>query len=191
MVPATDALAQHLSLVNSRECTSQGQVVYTNADETPWAGYLDTRAYHRRPHGVSHPFTWFSAANSLVRTAYVQELRGFDPRFVGYGGEDFDFSYRLQRLSGVPIINNKRAVATTIEGKSIERALAQFEEYGSTNLHVLESLHPDMPRTFELQRLGSRAEHRPVVRRATPPARGTGRRRPASASDRAVCGTSC
>ena len=84
-------------------------------------------------------------------------MRGFDPRFVGYGGEDFDFAYRLQRLSGEPIINNKKAVATTVELKTVKTALGQFQEYGATNLHLLESLHPDMPRTFELQRLDSRA----------------------------------
>ena len=157
MVPATDALGQHLSLVESRACASQGQVVYANADESPWAGYLNTRAYHRRPHGAVIPFTWYSAANSLVRTAHVQELRGFDARFVGYGGEDFDFAYRLQCVSREPLINNRNALAMTVEHKSIERALAQFEEYGSTNLHLLESLHSDLPRTFELQRLDSRA----------------------------------
>lgn len=157
MVPAPDALAWHLSLVQERSCVSQGQVVYMNAHEAPWAGYLDTRAYHRRSHGVEIPFTWFSAANALIRRADVQKLRGFDARFVGYGGEEFDFAYRLQCVSGQPIINNKRAVATTVEHKTIETALAQFQEYGATNLHLLESLHPEMPPTFELQRLGSRA----------------------------------
>ena len=85
-------------------------------------------------------------------------MRGFDPRFVGYGGEDFDFAYRLQRLSGEPnFINNKKAVATTVRLKTVKTALGQFQEYGATNLHLLESLHPDMPGMFELQRLDSRA----------------------------------
>ena len=157
MVLAPDALAEHFALVESRPCVSQGHVNYANADEAPWAGYLDVRAYHRSPDGAVIPFTWFSAANCLVRAAHVKEIGGFDERFRGYGGEDFDFAYRLERLSGEPLINNKKAVAATIESKTIERALAQFEEYGATNLHLLESLHPEMPRTFELKRLDSRA----------------------------------
>ena len=157
MVLASDALDQHLSLMEEVPCTSQGHVLYRNALEEPWAGYLDTRAHHRSPDRAVIPFTWFSAANSLIRAEYVRQLRGFDARFVGYGGEEFDFAYRLQRLSSEPFVNNMKAAAATVELKTVERALGQFEEYGSTNLHLLESLHPDMPRTFELHRLGSRA----------------------------------
>lgn len=157
MVLAPDALEQHLMLVERGACISQGQVVYENAGESPWAGYLDTRAYHRSPDEAVIPFTWFSAANAFVRTSHVSAIGGFDERFASYGGEDFDFAYRLAQRTGAPIINNRRAVARTVENKSIEAALAQFEEYGSENLHLLESLHPDMPRTFELQRLDSTA----------------------------------
>ena len=157
MVLEPDALAEHFALVESRPCVSQGHVHYANADEAQWAAYLDVRAYHRSPDRAVIPFTWYSAANSMVRADYVRELGGFDPRFVGYGGEDFDFAYRLERLSGEPLVNNARARASTVEDKTIEQALRQFEEYGATNLHLLESLHPEMTRTFELQRIGSPA----------------------------------
>jgi hypothetical protein len=91
-----------------------------------------------------------------VRTSHVLQLGGFDPRFAGYGGEDADFAFRLERISREPLVNNQRAVAKTTEPKTVEQALAQFEEYGATNLPLLESLHPEMPRLFDLQRLGSR-----------------------------------
>ena len=76
MVLAPDALTRHLSLVEDRAYTSQGLVVYANADEAPWAGYLNTRGRHRRPDGAAIPFTQFSTANALVRTTYVQRLAG-------------------------------------------------------------------------------------------------------------------
>jgi glycosyltransferase involved in cell wall biosynthesis len=157
MVLAPDALEQHLSLVGQQACTSQGQVVYANAKEARWAGYLDTRAYHRSPDRSVLPFNWFSAANALVRTAHVKELHGFDDRLAGYGGEDLDFAYRLERISGDPLINNRKAIATTVETKSVAQAMAQFEEYGATNLHRVEELHPRMPQVYELHRLRSRA----------------------------------
>ncbi len=151
MVLAPDALDEHLSLVEHRACTSQGQVRYQNADVAPWAGYLQTRAHHRAANGAVIPFRWYSAANSLVRAHHVRRLGGFDISLVGYGGEDFEFAYRLERLSGEPLVYNALAVAVTSEYKSIEQSLAQFEELGA-NLHHIEQRHPEMPRLFGLQR---------------------------------------
>lgn len=157
MVLAPDALAQHLALVRERRCVSQGQVVYENAADAMWAAYLDTRAYHRRQDRAPLPFNWFSAANALVRAAHVRQIGGFDRSLAGYGGEDLDFAYRLERASEEPYINNRRAIAATVETKSVAQAMAQFEEYGATNLHRVQELHPEMPPMYELQRLGSRA----------------------------------
>jgi hypothetical protein len=92
-----------------------------------------------------------------VRADDVLALGGFDERFDGYGGEDLEFAFRLQEHSGGPFINNKQAVASTIEAKTMEAALVQFESYGATNIHLMEQLHPTMPRTFELQRMNSRS----------------------------------
>ena len=155
MVVAPDALEQHLLMAQERDCISQGQVVYLNADDGPWAGYLETRAHHRAADRAEIPFTWFSGANVLIPASLVRQVGGFDARFVSYGGEEFDFAYRLQRMSGGSLVYNKRAVASTIENKSVEDALTQLERYGATNLHLLERLHHDMPRTFELGRLES------------------------------------
>ena len=72
---APDALAQHLVMMERRACTSQGQVVYANADEAPWAGYLNTRGRHRWPDGAVIPFTQFSAANAWFVRHYVKRAR--------------------------------------------------------------------------------------------------------------------
>lgn len=156
MVLDRDALVRHLEVVEASPCTSVGAVTYMNAGEAPWAGYLATRGRHRWPDGATLPFTQFTTANALVRSDHIRALGGFDERFVGYGGEDIDFAYRLQQLTGEPFINNRRAVARTVETKSPRDALSRLGGYGATNLHLLEELHPNMPRTFELQRLDSR-----------------------------------
>lgn len=156
MVLDQDALSRHLEVVEAARCTSVGAVTYANASEAPWAGYLATRGRHRWPDGATLPFTQFTTANALVPSALVRALGGFDERFVRYGGEDIDFAYRLQQLTGQPFVNNRRAIARTIETKTPQQALAQLEEYSATNLHLLEAMHPDMPRTFNLQRLDSR-----------------------------------
>lgn len=155
MVLNPDALTRHLEIAEASACVSVGTVVYSNAAEAIWAGYLETRGRHRWPHGAVLPFTQFATANVLVRSEYVRRLGGFDERFEGYGGEDLDFAFRLQRLAGEPFVNNRRAIATTVEAKTIEQAMDQFEQYGAGNLHLLEELHPEIPRTFELQRLQS------------------------------------
>ena len=177
MVLAPDALEAHLALVESMACASQGQVTYGNASQEPWAGYLETRAHHRSPDRAVLPFRWLSGANLLIRTAQVLELGGFDPRFRGYGGEEFDFAYRLEKLSAGPLINNRRAVATTIERKSIARALTQFEEYGATNLHLLgitPSRHATNVRASATRLTGHWGS---VVRPKSEPDRGACRRR--------------
>lgn len=157
MIVAPDALSRHLELVEGGAAASVGAVEYTNADDAMWAGYLNTRGRHRREHGEELPFTQFTTANSLVRADDVLALGGFDERFDGYGGEDLEFAFRLQEHAGGPFINNKQAVASTIETKAMEAALMQFESYGATNIHLMEQLHPTMPRTFELQRMNSRS----------------------------------
>ena len=156
MVPAPDALEQHPALIGGQRRTSQGRVVCAIVEEAPRASYLNDRAYHGALTArLSHSLGTRQRIRSFVRrmSGVWADLR----RFVGYGGEDFDFAYRLERLSGEPIVHNAKAVASTVECKSVEHAISQFEEYGATNLHLLEALHPEMPRTFELQRLEGRS----------------------------------
>jgi glycosyltransferase involved in cell wall biosynthesis len=156
MIMDREALARHIDALERDACASVGLVVYSNASESAWAGYLSTRGRQRYPDGAYIPFTQFTTANSLVKAEHVRALGGFDERFTGYGGEDLDFAYRLQGLSAQPLVNNRQAVARTVETKTVEEALAEFERYGATNLRLMEQLHPEMPRTFKLERMTSR-----------------------------------
>ncbi len=82
-------------------------------------------------------------------------VAGSTKGFQHYGGEDIEYAYRLQQLTGKAFINNRQAVAETTEGKSLPEAIAQFEAYGATNLTLMQRDHPDMPRGFHTDRIGT------------------------------------
>jgi len=150
-----DALALHLRLAVAKDATSVGAVEYSNREASTWAGYLNTRGRHRFSDGEAIPYTQFTTANSLVPAEHFLALKGFDLRFGGYGGEDIEFALRLLASSRRPLVNNLRAVAETIEDKTVPQAMQQFESFGETNLHLIERLHPEAERMFHLQRYGS------------------------------------
>ena len=156
MMLVNDALDRHLETVCTRASTSVGSVIYDNADAAIWAGYLNGRGRHRYQDGAELPFTQFTTANSLVDASDLIAIGGFDERFGGYGGEDLDLAIRLQEYSGKPFLNSPGAAAHTVEDKTISQALEQFRSYGANNIPLLERLHPNVPRTFELERMHSR-----------------------------------
>ncbi len=70
-----------------------------------------------RQNSVTHPVRSFPAAGTrvetnpglfwslafAVRAALFKDLRGFDPAFIGYGGEDTDFGFRA-KAAGVDLL---------------------------------------------------------------------------------------
>ena len=130
-------------------------MVYENAAENPWAGYLMRRGRNRYAVGASMPFTQLTTQNALVTAESFVAVGGFDERMVEYGGEDLELAIRLLRHTGGQMVNNPRAEARTIEPKTWPVAMAQFRRYGATNLPMLMETHPDVPPTFELGRIGS------------------------------------
>jgi glycosyltransferase involved in cell wall biosynthesis len=158
------AIRAHLDVATRTGAVSVGRITYENARRDVWAGYLSRRGRNRWPDGSRLPFTQFTTANVLVSVGDVLALGGFDERFSGYGGEDIDFAYRLERRLGRGFVNNYAAEAITAEPKRWQTAIAQFESYGGNNLRLLMELHPDMPATFEVGRLlSSRAIDRAFV----------------------------
>jgi glycosyltransferase involved in cell wall biosynthesis len=154
MVATPTLLERHLEVV-APGVVSVGAVGYLNRGTNPWADYLSTRSRNRYPDLATLPFRHFTTANAMLTTEDAHALRGFDEVFEGYGGEDLEFAYRLER-NGVSFINTARAIAATDEPKTIDQALAAFERYGATNLHLMRRLHPEMPLGFGVERMGSR-----------------------------------
>ncbi|MFN8629644.1 MAG: glycosyltransferase [Chloroflexota bacterium] len=154
MVASPSLIERHLAVVRPG-IVSVGAVVYQNRAENPWAGYLATRSRNRYADGAALPFRHFATANAMLAAEDARSIGGFDEAFQGYGGEDLEFAFRLER-AGVRFTNTPKAIAETVEPKTIDQALAEFERYGATNLHLMHRLHPDVPLGFLVERIGSR-----------------------------------
>jgi glycosyltransferase involved in cell wall biosynthesis len=150
-----DAAARHCELLARRPCVSVGSIEYRRAEQNLWARYLMTRGRNRYADGAVLPFNQFVTANSAMPATEFVRLGGFDASLVAYAGEDTEFAYRLARESDLPYVYNASAKAWTIEQKSVSQAMAQFKDYGRTNLRYIHAKHPEMPHVFMTDRLSS------------------------------------
>jgi glycosyltransferase involved in cell wall biosynthesis len=106
-----------------------------------WAWWEDTyqaRALPGRVPGCRD----LCAGNFSIRRSDFLEAGGFDPRFKGYGGEDYELGWRLLRR-GVRLVSDRKARArhfhrTTVEG--VLRASRQ-EAHGD---FLIGDLHPEL-----------------------------------------------
>ncbi len=67
------------------------------------------RGYLHKPTRKRLPWLYFLTGNASVRRADLIAIGCFDESFTGYGHEDLELGYRLER-SGVPIFYEPRAV---------------------------------------------------------------------------------
>jgi GT2 family glycosyltransferase len=112
IIASPDLLAYHLE--HHRELQAQA-VVGMEVQVDTYDDYLRKRddPKLREPlHGtVPKRLSWlyFMTGNASVRRADLQRVGGFDEAFTGYGHEDLELGYRLQR-AGVRIEYEPRAV---------------------------------------------------------------------------------
>jgi glycosyltransferase involved in cell wall biosynthesis len=156
MRPAPDCLARHVALLQSQACASVGAIDYSNLQANLWARYISARRLNRYGSGELIPYSQFTTANVGLRSADLSALGGFDERLTGYGGEDSELGYRLATELERPILANHAARASSTETKPIREALLELEEYGRTNLRLIQARHPDIRDPFGAHRIGSR-----------------------------------
>jgi len=112
IIASPDLLTRHLE--HHRELRAQA-VVGMEVQVDTYAEYLRKRddPKLREPlHGTaSKRLSWlyFMTGNASVRRADLERVGGFDESFTGYGHEDLELGYRLQR-AGVRIVYEPRAV---------------------------------------------------------------------------------
>ena len=112
IIASSDLVSLHLERHRLRERIA---VVGKELQISSLAEYERLRAHplERRP---LHPdsrrrlsWLYFLTGNASVRRSDLERLRGFDEDFTGYGHEDLELGYRLER-AGVTIVYEPRAV---------------------------------------------------------------------------------
>lgn len=90
-------------------------------DDHPYADmWLDRERISRAAY--RDRWEWCAGNNVSVRVEHVGRIGGWDERFVGWGEEDIDFSYRLHRSGLTPIfVADRRAAVYHLE-HPIDRA---------------------------------------------------------------------
>lgn len=82
-----------------------------------------------------------SFANTSAPLALIRELGGFDPRFVGWGGEDYEMALRILR-AGVPLRYEHALVAWHLQHRGIIEFCGTKRDQGRNMVRIVE-LHPD------------------------------------------------
>jgi len=150
-----DGVRAHLELLEGAAAVSVGDVVYTNGRENLWARYQGTRGKNKRRHGDALRPLDFNSQNTALPTDDLIRVGGFDESFVEYGGEDTELAMRIAEVIRRPMVFNRRAVAETVETKSVELGLAQLDRFARVNLPRIVAKHPSGPGMFHIDRLES------------------------------------
>ncbi len=134
------------------------------------AQHPERRTELHRP--TTHRLSWlfFLTGNASVPRDAVEKAGGFDDSFTGYGHEDLELGYRLQR-AGLPIIYYPAAVNYHWHPHSLDERRAKMRLAGSSTIRFYQK-HRDWRilarlgvNPFSLAWHGLLAEHGPVMQR--------------------------
>jgi GT2 family glycosyltransferase len=154
MVLAPHAIDRHLDLVTSRQCISVGKTTYLNASANLWSRYVASRGKHKAAPGAEMSPLYFDAENAMMPARLILAVHGFDEAFKTYGLEDTELGLRLE-ATGVPIIFNAEAMASTVETRSVAEGLELLYELGRVNLPKVRERHPEAAAPFRINQLES------------------------------------
>ena len=153
LIPKPEFLQSHLNLLKSGNIVSVGDILWTNTEENIWARYQATRGKNRFIHGENIPYQFFCIGNSAMESEKFLEAKGFDEKMVHYGGNDNEFSHRLQKKYEIDFIFNMDALVEGEMNKDLKKALLQMSEFGAYNLHYLLKKFSDLPNIFQIHSL--------------------------------------
>lgn len=151
LVPQTQYLQSHYEVLKNEDSVSIGDIRWTNADTNIWARYQMSRGKNQFTDLDEIPYYYFCIGNSAMETGKFREIDGFDANLVTYGGNDNEFSFRLQKRINLRFVFNKGALAKGEMNKDLTGALEQLREFGSGNLPYLKKKYPDFPNIFNIQ----------------------------------------
>jgi glycosyltransferase involved in cell wall biosynthesis len=82
----------------------------------------------------------FSAANTSAPAALWRRLDGFDERFVGWGGEDYEIGLRILE-QGIDVVYEPEAVAWHLQRRSVGEFLCTKRDEGRNTVRITR-IHP-------------------------------------------------
>jgi glycosyltransferase involved in cell wall biosynthesis len=114
-----------------------------------WAWWEDK--YHQRSLAGHYP-NWrdFCAGNVSLRRQDFLEVGGFDTRFKGYGGEDYELGYRLQQAK-VQFIADRQAKARHYHRTTVTAMLRAKRQEAHGDV-LLGRKHPELRSSLDLAR---------------------------------------
>jgi GT2 family glycosyltransferase len=152
IIAAPDLLSQHLA---HHDRPGTRAVVGMEVQVDSYADYLakrDRRELRKPLHGERHKrlsWLYFPTGNASVPRAQLERVGKFDENFTGYGHEDLELGYRLQR-AGIPIEYEPGAVDYHWHPVPWDEQQGKYELAGRSTVRFYRK-HPD----FDVQlRLG-------------------------------------
>jgi glycosyltransferase involved in cell wall biosynthesis len=156
MIPREDLLQKHLDILNtSPSSVSIGSINYLNKENNVWVKYLSTRGVGKFTHEEEIPYNYFIVPNTAMPSAYFIKSGGFDEQLSGYGGEDMEFGYRIQKHFNTSFYCNSKAVVDSIQHKKLSEALKEHKEYASGNLPAIIKKHPELKQVYWADKITS------------------------------------
>lgn len=156
MQAAPNLLIAHAEVLKRGNHISIGTVRYRNQAENLWVRYTSERGVAKFEALEEVPFHYFITPNTAIKTSWFRGVDGFDPLINRYGGEDMELGYRIHQSFHPTFVYNPAASVFTTQPKTLDEALEQLEEYGSTGLPYIVQKWPDLGSVYWVNKCKSR-----------------------------------
>ncbi|MFC2102959.1 glycosyltransferase family 2 protein [Bacteroidota bacterium] len=165
IIPDKNLLQKHFDLLQSRDCISNGDVIYKNTNQNVWALYLKSRGKGKYADRSEIPHYYLNTQNVSFRSEYFLILKGQDPDLSkNYGGDDTILGYRMGRDFNLPVIFNKTAIGYSTLDKNLNTALNQMREFGAVNLKLIRKKYPEFRQIFRFDIVESKLLRHRLIR---------------------------
>ena len=148
MVVKPGFVNQHVSAISKRGVVAISGNVIANPD-VPKSGLHDyLYGYSKRGakqfgENNSIPFNYLITNNMSVKHGVVKECGLFDEGYIGYGGEDTDYSIRLWKLYPEGLRFSLKAISIDYQNEKLHDLQLKMENYGRSNYLQLLNNHPN------------------------------------------------
>jgi glycosyltransferase involved in cell wall biosynthesis len=113
-----------------------------NTNNSRWQKYQLSRGRLGMSRGQNVPGKYFTSGNFSIANNILSKMSGFDTSFEGWGGEDTDFGFRLER-NGVPMHFMPEASCLHYHNKAISETISEYERYGKYGYRALMNKYPE------------------------------------------------